>query len=354
MFVLVSLLAPPPLTVGEPIPVPVLKGVVTLPDGALLGANRLGKTLVIRRSGDGGRMWRDLAIAARTERPDFGDGNLVRMRDGTLALCYRDNAPPRDNAPGEYAIRVVRSRDDGKSWTSPETVDSRNRGLWAPFLLPLRDGGLLVFYDDEDWPARQGRAGHQWITSRRWNPRERSWSQPVLASRKPGTDLARDGMHVAVETSPGRILGAVEDVADRDPRPSGIYRTLSVDGGRTWAWSRGDRPALFTGTWPHMAVSPALLRLPDGRLLAAFCTDEALPKASRSGTPPHRMPLETWGSLSRDAGRTWSPAFPLHRGTARDYLPALSPRKGGAWLNVLDFDRGPLLIPLSIPPETEK
>ena len=369
MLALALVAIEPPITVGEARPVPVLKGVLTMPDGSLLGANaevnsadensadensanenrgdenkrskESGKALVVRRSTDGGKTWGDLAVAARG-RQDLGDGNLVALKSGELALSYRDNAPPA------YAIRAVRSADGGKSWSAPETVATNDRGLWAPFLLPLESGGLLCFYDDEGWPARGGRPGHQWIAARRYDPRTKAWGEPVVASRRPGTGLARDGMFVAVETSPGRIVGAVEDVAERESRPSGIYRALSTDGGRTWGWERGDRPAIFTGTWPHMAVSPAMADLGGGRILCAFGTDEGQATASRSGTPAHRMALETWGSLSRDGGRTWGPGFPLHKGTARDYLPALTPRRGGAWLNVLDFDRGPLLVPLAI------
>ncbi len=353
-----GLLAPPPVTAGEARAVPVVKGVLPMPGGALLGVNGKGDgegraALVVRRSRDGGRTWTDLALAARG-RGDLGDGNLVRLGGRGLALVYRDNAPP------SYAIRVVRSPDEGRTWDPPETLatsEVSGQGLWAPFLLPLRSGDLLAFYDDEATPVRIGRSHHQWISFRRYDRRARVWGPPAVACRKPGEGLARDGMFVAVETSPGRIVGAVEDVAERDPRPSGIYRALSTDDGRTWAWERGDHPAIFAPgpgdpAWPHMAVSPALADLGGGRVLCAFATDAGLPKASRSGTPPERMPLETWGVLSRDAGVTWGAAFPLHSGTRRDYLPFLTPRPQGrpsaAWLTVVDFDRGSLLLPLNL------
>lgn len=345
-MILLAAPAPPPIVVGEAIPVPVLKGVIERPGGVLLGANRKDGALIVRLSRDGGQTWRDQGVAARSERPDLGDGNLVALRDGSLALTYRDNRRP------ESAIRVVRSRDGGRTWGAPETIAENDRGLWAPFLLAPRDGSLLAFYDDEAWPAREGRPGHQWIAMRRWTPKTKAWSDPVVASRRPDrpgrTDLARDGMFAAIETRPGRLLGVVEDVDPEEPRPSGIYSNVSPDGGRTWGWARGERPVLFRPRWPHMAVAPALGRLPDGRLLCAFGTDEGREGTVRSGTPVHQMPLETWGALSSDEGRTWGAAFPLHRGTARDYLAALTPRRGGLWLNVLDFDRGPLLIPISI------
>lgn len=346
--------APPSLIVGEPIPVPVLKGVLERPGGWLMGANRKGSALVVRVSGDGGRTWIDRTVAARSERPDLGDGNLVQRKDGSLALCYRDNAAP------EYAIRVVQSGDGGRNWSPPQTVATSNvqgRGLWAPFLLPLRTGELLCFYDDEAWPARWGRPGHQWIAVRRLYLGNKTWSSPLVASRRPdsmgGDRLGRDGMFVAVEASDSQLVGVVEDVDPKPPHPSGIYLSVSGNGGWHWRWTGGERPPLFRPKWPHMAVSPALCRLPDGRLLCAFGTDQGLAKPSKSGTLPHLMPLETWGSLSSDDGKSWGLAFPIHRGTARDYLAALTPGRGGAWLNVLDFDRGPLLIPISVVRESE-
>ena len=340
--------AEPGLVVGEPIPVPVLKGVLERPGGALLGTRRDGKTLVVLVSRDGAKTWKPMGVAARSERPDLGDGNLVALRDGSLALTYRDNARP------EFAVRVVRSHDGGQSWGSPETIAENDRGLWAPFLLPMRDGSLLCFYDDEGEPARKGRPGHQWIAVRRFALGGKAWGSVAVASRRPDSAskplLARDGMMAAIEVRPNRILGVVEDVASEEPKPSGIYFNVSGDGGRTWGWSQGRRPTLFRPEWPHMAVAPALCRLSNGPLLCAFATDEGRETTSRSGTPPHEMRLETWGALSADGGETWGAAFPIHRGTARDYLAALTPRRGGAWLNVLDFDRGPLLIPLSATP----
>ncbi|MGV3615368.1 MAG: sialidase family protein [Fimbriimonas sp.] len=348
------------------LPAPGPKGSLTLPDGRILipggGPQTGGRTIYCHATADGGKTWTRLGPIATDPDPttDLGDGNLVRLRDGTLLATFRRNhlhGPAAENP--DYAIEVAESRDGGRTWRPHSTVETSrpgsprpSRGLWAPFLLVTRKGEVQCYYDDEDTPWRRHFKGHQWLVMRTLNRQTRRWERPVTVSRAPNPKhLSRDGMAAVAERADGILVCAFESVQTAPPHAGVLRVVTSHDGGRNWSWARGERPVLYEPKdVRYHAFSPWLLPLPNGDLLCAFATNEDRPEPGISGTPAHRLNLDVKTTLSRDGGRTWGPSATLYTGTNRNYLPSLTPIPGGpagttrVLATFLDFDRGSLSL----------
>ena len=114
-----------------------IPAVTTAPDGSLIAAidERVPScgdlkwsrniNIVIRRSTDGGRTW------DRVERvADFPDGQsasdpslISDTVSGTVFLFY--NFMDHDRAKDEYFFHVMRSEDNGLTWSGPEDITAQ-------------------------------------------------------------------------------------------------------------------------------------------------------------------------------------------------------------------------------------
>lgn len=90
-------------------------------DGSDLGTNR-NINLVLRRSSDNGDSWSDMESLV-----DYPDGRsasdpslLVDEITGQIFLFY--NYMDHDRAPGEYRLHVMKSSDNGSTWSKPEDI----------------------------------------------------------------------------------------------------------------------------------------------------------------------------------------------------------------------------------------
>jgi hypothetical protein len=344
-------------------PVAGARSIARLSDGTLIAARGSGGrpaggvAVWCATSRNGGRTWRDAGVVASDPEPDtdLGDGTFVSGEGGGIYYTYRHNRYRGAHADRpDYAIRVARSSDGGRTWQPHSTVTAHtlaagerpSRGLWAPFLLRTSDGRLQCYYDDEKTPYDAGFRGHQWLIMRTWNPSDRAWEDPVTVSRAhDAAHLSRDGMGTVVALSPTRLLCALESVQTSPPHANVVRYVTSDDGGKTWSWQRRERGVLYQpAKRDFMALAPFLTRLAEGTLACAFCTDEDRDQPDRSGTPPHGLHMDIKVVTSADGGRTWSPPEAVYAETHRAYLPGLTETAPGHLLaSFLDTKRGQTL-----------
>ena len=284
--------------------------------------------VVFSEGTDSGRNWRDVATVADTgiDGPrDIGDGCLLSLGDGELWYAYRDNH--LSSSPPAFAIRIARSTDSGRTWSAHSTVaESRGqfRGLWSPSL--LLDGKTVhCLYDDEDRPWAEGFPRHQWLLKKRFDPSTNAWVDPVVVSRAHvPKHLSRDGMGTALVLPDGEWVATLESVGT-DPLHASVVRTVrSTDGGRTWSWKVRERELVHAGARPRFsAYAPWITRLPDGRLVCVFTSNERQETPDAPGTPAHRLHGDVLARVSSDHGRSWSMPTTLYVGGGRNYMPQL-------------------------------
>ena len=328
------------------------KGFVELANGDLLATRTFGREAITKiicsRSADGGMTWNDLSVIVKEEVPglDIGDGHLMACRDGTLLYSFRKNLCRGPNIKNpHYQIKVVMSRDKGRTWSDHSTVkdvqaaSGEVRGLWSSFLHQRKDGALLCFYDDEDEAWRAGFKRHQWIMMKIWDDKTTSWSSPVIVSRaKEPHHLSRDGMPSVIEQPDGVLLCALESVTAEHPCWNVVRLVRSADGGKTWDWQTQGRQILYCPEKKrHSAVSPWLSRLENGLFVCVFATDEDRDTPDKPGAPIRTMNRDIKSVFSSDQGKTWTTrASPVAIETHKTYMPQMvqlqHPRHKGTFL----------------------
>ncbi len=253
--------------------------------GSALGLFAAEKTAVISEDVPRLSLQRSLVIGGQGYFPV-----ALRLADGRIAVVLRGGG-------GHLSIKgrldMVFSGDEGKTWTKPVVVvdspaDDRN-----PSLGQAKDGALVVGFWRTETYDEKGRYNPKLDKPRStWATRSSdggtTWSEP----------LQIDVSDIFLGSPFGRIVTLPEGtmlmgIYGYDIRPPGAksggtrnhsYVYQSKDDGRNW------NRISEIGDGRQQLNETSLLRLPDGKLLAAI--------RSRAG--------EVWVSSSTDAGFTWS------------------------------------------------
>lgn len=221
---------------------------------------------------------------------------VERLRDGTLVVLYYD-ATSHTGPDGRIAL--TRSRDDGRTWSTPTVAIDSPLDDRDPSLVQLADGTLLMNFFKTDWSTSPlPTPGGVWTSRSRDGGR--SWSAPVRArSAVYGTGdwqippVGYSTPWVAtsakiVELPDRTLLLPLYGNTPTDAAPS-ITVLRSRDGGRSWP--TGLEVPVATHPAGNGFNEPALALLDDGTVQLAIRTND----------------VGYWTS-SRDGGRTWAPA----------------------------------------------
>jgi hypothetical protein len=248
---------------------------------------------------------RDYVIACH----DAGAGgyeafpDLCRLPDGEL-LCvfYAGFAhvslpayAPGGTLPATCAnagrVCLVRSRDNGRTWSAPTIVVDTPLDDRDPSIARLPDGTLLCNYFSHR-PGRKGRA-FEFVHSAlvRSTDGGRTWSaeQELFTTWACSSPIRRH--------SDGRLALALYQVGPTDQAGCGGI-SFSTDKGRTWS----DPVAIGKEVAAKLDAEPDIIELPGARLLAGL----------RPAPSVDSMAF----SWSTDRGRSWSKpdfiGFPAH------------------------------------------
>lgn len=198
-------------------------------------------------SSDGGRTWskpEPFLIGGRPVTGHEGAGGIgayspvVRLGDGTLlqTLFHLEGSGAEETQ--RHRTFVIRSDDDGLTWTGPHWIDPENFRSNDCMILERRDGSLICF-------ARCLDERFMWRSVSRNGGR--TWSRQVRSA------CPRVDHHFMIRHTCGVYLLA--------SRGEGIFVHSSVDEGRTW--SRGTRISLCSG-------NVVMTEVADGRVLVVF------------------------------------------------------------------------------------
>jgi hypothetical protein len=217
---------------------------------------------------------------------------VERLPDGNLLVVYYDSP---DHVSPAGRISMVRSRDDGATWTGPEVIVDTPLDDRDPSLMRTRTGTLLLnFFASQDQIA-------QGVFVARSDDDGRTWSTPTKVGTKL-TEAATDARIVELDT--GELL---MPIFGRTPTSPEVRCTIvrSTDQGRTWPIEQEvDLPSLRGIDF----VEPTLAYLGRGRLMAVV-------RSERSDNRAYVIE-------STDNGRSWSSPFKtMESAQASDLLP---------------------------------
>ena len=239
----------------------------------------LPQKVMVSVSHDEGRTWAPFEeVDLRPHRGNATTGDILTLKDGTLALPYEAWKEYDDASPGEHHASLRLSADGGQTWPDLSIVvhDPTGRLLFWDQRLSVSpdDGRLIALFWTHDRQAQQDVPMHV-----AWgSPDGREWTQPI------STGL--EGQICMPLALPGRrVLGAYVHRHD----PPSLRAVLSNDFGRTWevadelvfyCKARGGGESGMAGKrdfadyWADMSVwtfgHPAATPLPHGDVMIVY------------------------------------------------------------------------------------
>ena len=285
---------------------------ILAPNGTLLafaegrrgGAGDAGDIdLVLRRSHDGGRSWAPLQIIGDNGPNTFGNPcAVVDARTNTVWLLTTQNrGTDREKdiiagtSDGSRTVWVMRSQDDGVSWSTPVEITSSVKARdWTWYAtgpgvgIQTRDGRLVV-------PANHAEAQTGIHRSHLFFSDDAGKSWTLGATSDAGTNESQ-----VVELADGRLL---LNMRNHPPKPDNFRMIArSDDGGRTLSAAVPDR---------------ALIEPPAQASLIRFSTAKARDQnrllfANPASAARERMTVR----VSDDEGLTWPVSRVVHDGPA--------------------------------------
>jgi predicted neuraminidase len=240
-----------------------------------------GVAIVVSRLLSGSTEWSKPVVIDRRDGASFQNPVPFEAPDGTIWLIH--TTQPAGEGQKNARVLVVKSRDQGRTWTSPQML----------FDVPgafVRDP--IVVRADGDWLLPMYFTPSEGITT----DAETNYSVVKIS-----TDRGRTWSECAIPNSNGLVQPSVVEVKSkfvaflRSRYADFIYRSTSADGCH---WTAAKATSL-----PNNNASIQAVKLKDGRIAIAFNNARAAAPNGRPATGP-RKPVTV--ALSADGGDTWS------------------------------------------------
>ena len=206
----------------------------------------------VKRSRDGGRTWGEPILNIKPKLEDDPSGflpyhGMALLPDGTILLPCRG---------GDGGVFLLRSEDNGESWTGPDRIGEKLDGVddWhgiQPYgkIRLLSDGDVIMPVWGRFRGSRYGITGHM-----RSSNGGKTWSKLVVIAR------GLLGYNETIQLPDGRLLAVVQN--DRSPTDP-FYWSWSEDIGRTWS-------DLEVTSSPVYGQSPSLFMTKKGQLVCGY------------------------------------------------------------------------------------
>jgi len=225
-------------------------------------------------------------VAKSTDAEYFAFPSVCKLKNGDL-LCVFYNGTA--HVCPDSKISMVRSTDEGKTWSKPVTIIDTPMDDRDPSIRQTRDGRILVnFFIRDSGTTGAAKQTNKVLVSGS-DDGGRTFGEPKTI----GTDWLWEATSDEIlELKDGTLLLPIYGAA-RGSKTWGAAVAFSRDGGLTWdkgpiavvAYDDSDDPVRFE--------EPALVQLPTGDVICALRTTNA-----------DGFIYET---RSRDGGKTWTP-----------------------------------------------
>lgn len=251
---------------------------IELQDGRLLAVAE-GGGIKICFSRTKGSSWGDVStIVSNPNLVNYAVPDLIQLSDGTILIGFNPRPSEPYSEERKFGIRVVRSTDNGDTWSDPiyifDAQSYSDDGCWEPAFLELPSGEIHCYFANEnDYTT----SNEQCISVCRSFDKGLTWSDPERVSFRSGS---RDGMPVPVLLDNGEIVVIIEDNGwpGRDNFTATTVRTTLEDN-----WSSGyvdadsDMRDMIFETTPAVGIAsaaPYLRVLGNGETVASFQGNE--------------------------------------------------------------------------------
>jgi hypothetical protein len=212
--------------------------IARVPDGTLVCTYRESMAhapwpfsrVIVRRSEDGGYTWlpRQVLLEKQLDRGEerLNCSRITALSDGSLMLVI--DLEPAQGGLGTAPVRNLffRSRDSGRTWEGPEDPGVRD-GI-VPSLKQLSNADLLLGLTRQRSPSGSLAGLTEEQVVYRSSDQGRTWEGPHLVPGRAGLRLNEGDF---AELDDGTVVCYMRE----DGEGLTGWKSLSVDGGRTWS-----------------------------------------------------------------------------------------------------------------------
>ncbi len=254
---------------------------IRLSSGQLACVFDRGAKMWIRHSTDDGQSWGEAILVAQEKGSWLTNAYVLQLKGGQL-LYFWDDRPMEAVAAQRRAttapltrpfrIRMARSSDQGKTWSSAQTLYAAGTrfgdGCWEPAAVELPTGEIQCYFANEG-PYTQ--SDEQEISLVRSTDSGATWSAAEQACFRPHH---RDGMPAPLLLK-SHVVIAIEDnglsgntfkpaIVDMTSPGTALPNTDTASPSTRWSAFKEDLPATT------YAGAPFLAKLPSGLTLLSF------------------------------------------------------------------------------------
>ena len=247
---------------------------VQLNDGSLLAVYESNGDVLVKKSKDYGDTWGEaITVASYRNGINMATPDIVELEDNSILVSYNPRPTGNASPTSRFAIRTIKSYDGGLTWKDDELVYEADsnfaNGAWEPSAVQLPDGEIQLFFSNES-PYRS--SGEQNISLMRSYDNGITWTEtPEIASFTKGS---RDGMPSPLLLKNGNeIVVSIEDNSKYGKfRPYIIRSTLEENWNETVG---GDSPNRNYALKEELAstinaAAPYLTQLNTGETLLSY------------------------------------------------------------------------------------
>lgn len=253
---------------------------VQLHDKRLLAVAEAQGGICVSYSSNGGLLWTTpTKIISAPDLFLYAVPDISQLNDGTILIAFNPRPLSPYTQDRKFGIRVVRSIDNGATWSDPIFVfDAQytfDNGCWEPSLLELPSGEVQCYFANEN---EYTTSNDQNISVSRSFDKGLTWSVPTIVSYRSGY---RDGMPVPILLKDRSEIVVIIEDAGWSGRNN--FCATTVRNSLTDNWYNGyvngssaNRSMIFQTIPPSNQFSGAcyLRQLPSGETVASFQSNE--------------------------------------------------------------------------------
>jgi hypothetical protein len=247
---------------------------VRLSNDNILCSYTRGSNAYVQRSRDEGRSWQQEIKVAESAFGIVANPELLVLQNGWVLLSY--NERPTDGTH-PYTIRMAISKDNGITWGDYQLLYEAGTvpgsGCWEPAQIQLPSGEIQLFFSNEEPYAA---TGEQEITLIRSFDNGATWSSPQTVSFRA---RHRDGMPVPLILAGqnGIVISIEDNGLNGTLKPAIVYTSLA----HNWAepYADGDSPRRWGALQPGLpssvyAGAPYIRQFPGGETVLSVQSGE--------------------------------------------------------------------------------